>query len=139
MARSDSWRRVERDTWKIRLQNARDFMQSARESMQLADEGSSGDPIMSQACLAAIAYADALTIRYGGIKNAGDHGKIVAVVKQAMGNRADQGMLQLLARILSRKNQIQYAAHVSSHAEAQRYLEQVSKFREWAEAQLAEG
>jgi hypothetical protein len=139
MARSDSWRRVERDTWKIRLQNARDFMQSARESIQLADEGSSGDPIMSQACLAAIAYADALTIRYGGIKNTGDHGKNVAVVKQAMGNRADQGMLRLLARILSRKNQIQYAAHVSSFEEARRYLEQVVRFREWAEAQLAEG
>jgi len=107
--------------------------------MQLADEGSSGDPIMSQACLAAIAYADALTIRYGGIKNVGDHGKVVAVIKQAMGNRADQEMLRLLARILSRKNQIQYAAHVSSHTEAQRYLEQVIKFREWVEAQLAEG
>ncbi|MFC1543652.1 hypothetical protein ACFL4Y_00155 [Gemmatimonadota bacterium] len=113
-------------------------MQSAQDAASLAEEGAAGNPIMSQACLAAIALSDALTIKYAGIQNTGDHGSVVAAVRHAMGNRAEPRMMQLLARILSQKNQIQYAARISDLSEARRYLDQVLRFREWAEPQLAE-
>ncbi|HET6620730.1 MAG TPA: hypothetical protein VFG64_12380 [Dongiaceae bacterium] len=46
-----------------RLENARAYLQAARDAIALAHATSNTNPIMSQIVNAAIAYADALTAR----------------------------------------------------------------------------
>lgn len=56
-------RKVPVDEWRGRRDNGRAFLGGAKALRDRADEGSNGNPIMSQAINAAIAFADALTIR----------------------------------------------------------------------------
>lgn len=54
MARNSGWRAVSRDEWKGRLEQARAYLQSARDLLELAEESSIGDAIMSDAILARV-------------------------------------------------------------------------------------
>jgi hypothetical protein len=130
------WREVDRGQWSGRLQNARDFLQSARNSLALADEQENGNPIMSQIVLAVIAFADTLTIRHAGIQNEQDHQGIVRAVRHAMGDAAEASQMARLTRIIARKNQIQYDHRTASLDEARRLLEQAERFAAWAEREL---
>lgn len=134
-----SWRRVDRSQWSGRLQNARDFMKAARDALTLADESANGNPIMSQVVLASIAYGDALTIRFGGIQNEQDHRQLVRTIRHALGNAADAEQMTRLARIIGRKDEIQYDHRTASIDEARRLLEQAERFAAWAERELLRG
>ncbi|CAN5788450.1 hypothetical protein BH23GEM7_BH23GEM7_39500 [soil metagenome] len=135
MARG-SWRQVDRGQWLGRLQNARDFLQAARNAAALAEASANGNPIMSQVVLAVIAYGDALTIRFGGIQNEHDHRQLVRALRYTLGNAADAEQLTRLGRIIGRKDQIQYDHRTASLDEARGLLEQAERFAVWAEREL---
>ncbi len=135
MARG-SWRQVDRGQWLGRLQNARDFLQAARDAAALAEASANGNPIMSQVVLAVIAYGDALTIRFGGIQNEHDHRQLVRALRYTLGNAADAEQLTRLGRIIGRKDQIQYDHRTASLDEARGLLEQAERFAVWAEREL---
>jgi hypothetical protein len=118
------------------LQNARDFLQAARDAAALAEASANGNPIMSQVVLAVIAYGDALTIRFGGIQNEHDHRQLVRALRYTLGNAADAEQLTRLGRIIGRKDQIQYDHRTASLDEARGLLEQAERFAVWAEREL---
>ncbi len=136
MVKGANWRKVDRRLWKGRYANGREFLRAAKESLDLAQEGQSGNPIMSNAVLALIAYADALSIRLGGIQNAKDHATLPQTLIQAMGERADKGQLDRLRRLIGQKGRIHYDFRVASIEEARKYTAQVLRFLEWAEGFL---
>ena len=137
MVRSRRWQKVERERWRSRLELARGFLEAARTALERAAAGASGNPIMPNALLAAIAYADALTIKYGGFLNTGDHARLTHALRFALGDRAEPSQLERLGRIVSRKNRIQYEFSRAPLDEARAFIEQVRRFAEWAEAELA--
>jgi len=137
MVRRGVWKQVDRDRWRGRREIARGFLQAALKELDAAEEGQIGNPIMSNALLAAIAYSDALTVKFGGILNKGDHAKIVDALRDALGDRAIKEQLTRLSRLIKKKNQIQYAFEDSTIIEACEYVAQVERFATWAEAELA--
>ena len=136
MSRGDR-RKVPVDEWRGRRGAGRDFLAAAMALLDLADEGSNGNPIMSQAINAAIAFADALTIRFSGTQNAGEHANASRALERALGDRADATQVQRLARILGRKDAAQYGHRQSTLDEARHLVEQCERFAEWAERILA--
>jgi len=92
---------------------------------------------MSPAIHAAIAFADALTIRFSGTQNAGEHRNITLALQRALGDRADAVQVQRLTRIISRKDATQYGHRQSTLEEARHLVEQCERFAAWAERVLA--
>lgn len=131
------WQQVGRDEWRGRRKNARDFLQAARDLRDLADDDGNGNPIMSEALLAVIGYADALTVRFAGIQNTGDHATIANTLRRALGERLPRTQLTRLRRMISQKNDIQYDHRTATIAEASEFVEQAERFARWAERELA--
>lgn len=119
-----------------RLRKARTFLQAARDGLALADERTAGDPIMSNAILATIAFADALTMKSAAIKNEGDHMQLPRTLRRALGNRLPKGQETRVRRILALKNEIQYEHRTASIAEARELMTQVERFTEWVETEF---
>lgn len=136
MIRRRGEKRAHRALAEGRLANARDFLKSARDLLALADEDANGNPAMSQAVQAAIAYADALTIRAGGVRNTGDHAAAVELLRDVLGRQADDAQLQRLGRILALKDATQYGYRSRTIQEAARLVAQMERLAEWAEALL---
>jgi hypothetical protein len=85
---SGSWHTVtDRDDWRGRRDTGRQFLKAARNNFLLGDRGDSGAPVIHDAILAGIAYADALTIKVAGIKHGQNHQTLPATVRHALGNR----------------------------------------------------
>lgn len=119
-----------------RLRKARAFLRAAEDGLVLADERGTGDPIMSNAVLAAIAYADALTMKAAGLKNEGDHMTLPRTLRRSLGNRLPREQETRLQRILALKNEIQYEHRTSSIPEARELVELVRRFAEWVEIEF---
>lgn len=92
---------------------------------------------MSQAINAAIAFADALTMRFSGTKNTGEHANVTLVLRRALGDRAEPAQLLRLGRIVARKDATQYGHRQGTLDEARQLVEQCERFAEWAEALLS--
>lgn len=127
---------MNKDEWRGRRDNARAFLSSAEKLLALAEVGTNCNPIISAAINACIAFTDAVTIKYAGIQNTGDHGIASRALRNALGNRADKGQLTRLTRLLSRKDDSQYGHRSASYEDAASILEQARRFAEWAEAEL---
>jgi hypothetical protein len=113
-------------------------MKSASDLAQLATDGDSyGNAIGIVAIHAAIAYADALSIRFGGFKSGeGDHVRAVDALKEALGNRADATAIRHLQRVLAQKDQVSYQGAYYTVADAKRVATEAQGFTAWAEELL---
>lgn len=136
MRRGGHGRKVPTTEWRGRRDNGRAFLASAAALRDLADQASNGNPIMSSAINAAIAFADALTIRYSGTQNAGEHRNVTLALQRALGDRADATQVQRLGRIIGRKDATQYGHRPATLDEARHLVEQCERFAEWAERML---
>lgn len=130
------WKQVDRSRGRGRHRDGRAFLQTAQDALALADPGDSGKPIMSNALRAVIAYADALTIKFGGIKNTQDHKTLPRTLQQALGQRARKKQLRRLRRLLGQKNDIDYHHRDMDLEEARRFLKRAERFGKWAEQEL---
>jgi hypothetical protein len=122
-----------------RLDNARAFLAAARETAMLAEPGANANPITVQVVTAAIAYADALTARFGGRVNQRDHAALPRALRAALGNRLPKAQERRLARLLERKDEAQYGSRPGSLTEAKNLLAELEAFAAWAETTLAGG
>jgi hypothetical protein len=127
---------VNRDEWRGRLENARAFLKSAEDLLGLAEISTNCNPVISSAINASIAFTDAITIKFAGIQNTGDHGGAPAALRNALGKRADKHQISRLTRLLSRKDSAQYGHRAASYDEASAALQLARRFAEWAESEL---
>jgi hypothetical protein len=112
-----------------------------KSASDLADLGADGDgygnAIGIVAIHAAIAYADALSIRFGGFKSGeGDHVRAVDALEEALGNRADATAIRHLQRVLAQKDQVFYQGAYYTVADAKRVATEAQGFTAWAEELL---
>lgn len=97
-----------------------------------------GNAIGVVAVHAAIAYNDALTIAFRGLKSTeGDHRKAADVLQRALGHRAHPDGVERLRSILTLKDRISYAGQYYTLDEARSLLRSAEAFAAWAEALYA--
>lgn len=137
MVSRGTWKAVSESEWRGRLDNARAFLQAGRDLLEMAEGTSIGNPIMTQAIGSAIAFADAVTIKFGRIQNAVDHKGLSKTLKTAIGARFPKEQDQRLGRLLGWKDDAHYGHRAASVEEARSVVQQAERFAEWAEAELA--
>lgn len=116
---------------------ARALRRSASDLLEIADEGASyGNAIAIVAIHSAIAYADSLTIAYGGFKSVdGDHTRAVDALQAAMGSRVDPRRARLLLTMIKEKDSVSYQGVYYSLEDARGLIEKLNLFAEWAEGE----
>jgi hypothetical protein len=87
---------------------------------------------------AAIAYTDAITIAYRGIKSQdGDHARAADVLAHALGqNRAAVAQVNRLRGILQAKSDVSYSGQYYTLEEGRRIARETTEFIRWAEEML---
>lgn len=120
-----------------RLANARAYRAAAEQTLTALPSGGNANPSRSLIALSAIAYADALTARFGGFVNRKDHAAAAQALRTALGNRLPAARARDLAVLLEDKDEVQYGIRIGRRAEAERALERLRDFGDWAETTLA--
>ncbi len=105
--------------------------------MELAQAGRSCNPIITQCVDAAIAYGDAVSIKFGGVHNTADHHALGHTIHRVIGARFPDRAAKHLADILAEKDEAAYGAHAATQAEARDIVKAAKRFAEWAEQELA--
>ena len=98
-----------------------------------------GNGVASIAIHAVIAYTDAITIRYRGIKSQdGDHARAAYVLAYALGHHRDYaGQVSRLRGILQAKSDASYSGRYYTLEDGRRLAREAAEFIRWAEEMLA--
>ena len=136
MARPGRGKRVPRGEWQGRLDAGKSFRKAAQDLLELSEESSAGNPMIVQAVLAAIAYGDALTVKFGRFQNTADHAARPRAVRSVLGTRFPQAQSTRLSRLLAWKDESQYGHRMASAREAREVIEQLHRFADWSEQEL---
>lgn len=121
--------------WSGRLAQAREFHDSARSLVTLA-QSTSYNGAITLMITAAIAYADAVTARREGVVNKHDHQAAPRLLREVLGNSLPDRQEKSFRRLLGRKDEVNYGARGSVLAEAERLLADLDEFAAWAEGIL---
>lgn len=116
-----------------RLDNARAYLQAARDALELASASANANPIMSQIANAAIAYADALTAKRKSQVNQQDHRGAVKLLRDVLGKELPDLQEKRLRRIVDSKDEVQYGATRGRVADARKMMDDLEKFAAWVE------
>jgi hypothetical protein len=115
---------------------ARSLMETARGLDTIA-EARYGNGLGIVSVHAAIAYTDALTIAFRGVKSVdGDHSRAAEVLVHALGQRADEGQVRRLKRVLNAKSHVSYNGAYYTLSEGRELFKDVSRYGSWAEEML---
>jgi len=118
-----------------RLLQAREFHDSARNLVALGASKSYNGAI-SLMVAAAIAYADAVTVRTRGVVNTQDHQNAPRLLREALGSRLPDKQEKFYRRLLGRKDEVNYGARSTTLKEAERLIAELDEFAAWAEGVL---
>lgn len=114
---------------------ARGLAESAEALHALADEGDRyGNAIGVLSVHAAIAWVDALTIAYGGVKHTGaDHGGAADLLLETVPeSRMSADARRKLRAVLRSKDEVSYMGQFYSVEDAMRLLIRLRAFTQWA-------
>jgi len=128
-------KRVGDTHWNGRLLQAREFRESARSLVTLADS-STYNPAITLMVACAITYADAITARRQAVVNTQDHASAPRLLREVLGNKLSDRHEKFYRRLLGRKDEVNYGARSTSLDEARRLLSELDDFAEWAESAL---
>ena len=83
----------------------------------------------------AIAYADAVTIKFGGVKSQGeDHIQVVTLLKEILAaSDENKRAFTQLEKIIVHKTSVSYAGDVYSKKDIDNLWKNFERFRNWAE------
>lgn len=101
------------------------------------EEGQNANPVVVMIVCAAIAYGDALTASLGGRVNQKDHSALPKLVRDALGQNADNAQVKRLEKILEEKDSASYGARTGRIDHARALMEQLDRFGRWVVDQLA--
>jgi len=109
------------------------------QELEAISETRYGNGLAIIAIHAAIAYTDALTIAYRGIKSQdGDHSRAADVLAHALGqDRAHAGHVARLRGILQAKSDASYSGQYYTLDDGRRIVRETTEFVRWAEEMLA--
>jgi hypothetical protein len=140
MAGPSRQKRIDRGQAAKYLRVGESLLTSAEALAEIAVDGDPyGNAIGVIATHAAIAFNDALTIAYRGVKSTeGDHRRAADVLQQALGPRAPADQLTRLRSVLGLKDRISYSGTYYRLEEALRILGDVREFGRWARETYAQ-
>ena len=92
---------------------------------------------MSTVINCAIVYCDALTAKFRGEVNQGDHQAVVKLLRAALGKALPAKQEASLRALLEQKDEVQYGSRAKTRNDAERALERLEEFAACAEQQLA--
>ncbi len=121
--------------WAGRLTQAREFHESARNLVPLA-ENKSYNGAITLMVTAAIGYADAITAKRKGFVNKQDHQAASRLLREVLGNALPDKHEKFFRRLLGRKDEVNYGARSTTHDEAARLIAELDEFAAWAEGAL---
>lgn len=83
---------------------------------------------------AAIAYADAITIKVGGVKSSGDdHMAAIDLLRQVVAlDEAGHRAAKHLARMIEQKNLVSYSGEIYARQDVEELWRHLERFRGWA-------
>lgn len=128
--------RVDKSQARSYLNKANGF-KAAAEAL-LAQPTVHGSAIAVLCTTAAIAYSDAVTIHFAGVKSKGEHkqaAKLLSTVTDP-GSAEDKLAIGHFTALLSRKDQIAYADDSIPPHEGSDFLKRLQRFADWAERRL---
>ncbi len=84
---------------------------------------------------AAIAYGDAVTIQYGGVRNRGeDHQQLVSLIENTVEPSEERKKaLMQLSRIIAHKNSVSYSGNIYDYEDVQKLKKHIDRFKYWVE------
>jgi hypothetical protein len=82
---------------------------------------------------ASIGYADAITAKLKGVVNKQDHQTAARLLREVLGSSLPERQERFFRRLLGRKDEVNYGARSTAHAEAERLLAELDEFAVWAE------
>lgn len=127
---------VDPNFWQGRLTQGKAYRQAARDAATLAQPGDSGNPIISNTVLAAIAFCDALTAKLALIVNQSDHAAAPNLLREVLQKELPDAQQTSLRRIIGYKDAVQYGAKAYTVADAQKALDRLETFSVWVEDRL---
>jgi len=133
MTRHDPRKSVDAQHGEGRRRAAQDYLAAARDALALSKPGRNCSPAVSQLALAAVAYADALTVRRAGIVNQHDHAQAPRLLRDTLKDALPEAQERRFKKILGVKDEAQYGARAIRYEEALRLVEDVEAFAQWAE------
>jgi len=121
--------------WSGRLTQGREFHKSQRPAGFWRNTQSYNGAITLMVN-AAIAYADAVTAKRKGVVNKQDHQTAPRLLREALGSALPDKHERFFRRLLGRKDEVNYGARGTTHAEAGRLLAELDEFAAWIEGAL---
>ncbi len=126
---------VDRGRAPARLLQAREFHESARSLVMLA-QNKSCNAAVALMVTAAIAYSDAITAKARGVVNQQDHQGAPRLLREILGNGLPDKQEKFFRKLLGRKDEVNYGARSTALEEAQRLLAELDDFAAWAEGHV---
>lgn len=103
------------------------------EDLETIGDPKYGNALAIVAVHAAIAYADALTVAFRGLKSTdGEHTRAADVLVHALGYRADEAQVRRLRGILNAKSTASYSGSFYTLDDGIRVLGETRVFAAWA-------
>lgn len=129
MARGSVRKAVDRARYKSYMQVADGFREAAEAAQEYEYWNAAGLLIVH----AAIAYADALTIRIAGVKSQGeDHHEAIALLREhTAASEAQRSALNHLAKIIDHKNAVAYSGSLYEAKDAAMLQRHLERFHRW--------
>lgn len=136
MTRTDRVKRVDPARAARYAEVGRRLVHAGRTMVNHADR-QHASAIAILAVHAVIAYADAVTIHFGGRKSTStDHSAVCKLLRETLGNRLPDAQAKLIARVVSEKDQFEYQGYVATWAEATALLQRAERVGAWVEEVL---
>ena len=87
---------------------------------------------------AAIAYADAMCIKYGGVKSQGeDHNQVVALLREILSvNDENKKAFIQLEKIIAHKTSVSYSGDVYNEKDVENLWKNFERFKRWVEINI---
>ena len=89
---------------------------------------------------AAIAYTDAITVKFQGIKNTGEaHHEAVTLLQKVVGNLPEhKNAFTQLNKIIEHKNRVSYSGDLYGKMDIDEMRKLIARFKNWAEKILSD-
>ena len=113
---------------------ARAFRTSAEALAELPGQGATyGNAIALLAIHAAISYADALAVAFGGRKSSDDHTRSAELLQNVLKAQVPVEMVKILRVVIGAKDEVSYQGSYYPLDDGLRLLDKAGRFYSWAD------
>jgi hypothetical protein len=108
---------------------AQDFYKGAKAATEQQSWNAAGVLIVHSA----IAFADTITIKYGGVKSRGDnHLEVITILEEIVpSSEKNKKALHQLYRLIDHKNAVSYGGNIYNEKDIEQLWKYLHRFKDW--------